>query len=234
MRSLANVRQLVLWDIDHTLIENNGVSKEIYGAAFALLAGREPDRAAETDGRTDLEIMWRMFEAHGRTMPNWLEVETALEVAGDKLRGRLRRRGCALPGAKDCLQALAGHGAVVQSVLTGNVMANAKVKLATFGLHVFIDFEVGAYGADGMKRADLVAIAQQRTASSYGDSFDAPNTVLIGDTLRDVHAGREGGARVIAVATGTDTSQRLADAGADLVLDDLQDAGRLVSAILGV
>ena len=31
---------LVLWDIDHTLIENHGVNKEIYALAFELLTGR--------------------------------------------------------------------------------------------------------------------------------------------------------------------------------------------------
>jgi HAD-hyrolase-like len=33
-------------------------------------------------------------------------------------------------------------------------------------------------------------------------SFTASNTVIIGDTLRDVEAGRMGGAQVIAVASG--------------------------------
>lgn len=33
---------IVLWDIDHTLIENAGVSKEIYAAAFTALSGRAP------------------------------------------------------------------------------------------------------------------------------------------------------------------------------------------------
>ena len=31
---------LVLWDIDHTLIENHGVNKETYALAFTLLTGR--------------------------------------------------------------------------------------------------------------------------------------------------------------------------------------------------
>jgi hypothetical protein len=31
---------LVLWDVDHTLIENNGVNKETYAYAFELLTGR--------------------------------------------------------------------------------------------------------------------------------------------------------------------------------------------------
>ena len=49
--------RLVLWDIDHTLIENAGVSKEIYSTAFAILTGQTALHAARTDGRTDREIM---------------------------------------------------------------------------------------------------------------------------------------------------------------------------------
>lgn len=41
---------IVLWDIDHTLIENAGVSKEIYAAAFAALAGRAPAGWRERKG----------------------------------------------------------------------------------------------------------------------------------------------------------------------------------------
>ena len=34
----------------------------------------------------------------------------------------------------------------MQSLLTGNIVSNARVKLGTFGLDRFVDFEIGAYG----------------------------------------------------------------------------------------
>lgn len=52
---------IILWDIDHTLIENAGVSKDIYAAAFAALTGVLPSRPAATEGRTDRLIMRDMF-----------------------------------------------------------------------------------------------------------------------------------------------------------------------------
>jgi hypothetical protein len=52
---------LVLWDIDHTLIENHGVNKEIYALAFKLLTGREAEHRARTDGRTEPEVMRDML-----------------------------------------------------------------------------------------------------------------------------------------------------------------------------
>jgi phosphoglycolate phosphatase-like HAD superfamily hydrolase len=57
--------------------------------------------------------------------------------------------------------------------------------------------------------------------------------VLVGDTPLDVAAGREGGARVVAVATGHYDEDTLRAAGADVVLPGLGDTRRAVEAILG-
>lgn len=48
---------LVLWDIDHTLIETRGVGFAIYQRAFAAATGRAFDKRADISGRTELDIM---------------------------------------------------------------------------------------------------------------------------------------------------------------------------------
>src|SRR5947209_740226 len=58
---------LVLWDVDHTLIENSGVSKENYAKAFEIVTGRSANYPAQTDGRTDPEIVRNMLVVHGIT-----------------------------------------------------------------------------------------------------------------------------------------------------------------------
>ena len=91
---------LVLWDIDHTLIENHGVNKETYGLAFELLTGRRAEFRAVTDGRTEPEIMRGMLARHGieptavhvARMPEALESATLVNAVA------LRDRGHALPG----------------------------------------------------------------------------------------------------------------------------------------
>ena len=35
----AGKRVLLLWDVDHTLIENSGVSKAVYARAFEMMTG---------------------------------------------------------------------------------------------------------------------------------------------------------------------------------------------------
>jgi phosphoglycolate phosphatase-like HAD superfamily hydrolase len=225
---------LVLWDIDHTLIENNGVNKEIYAAAFELLTGRRVKYRAETDGRTEPEIMRNMLLAHDiEPTSDYLgRMTEALETATSSGASRLRERGHELPGARAALAEFQGLSGVVQSVLSGNTRANAYTKLSTFGLHEYLDFEVGGYGSDDDVRAKLVGVAQRRASAKYAAVFGPDTTVLVGDTLRDVRAGRDGGARVVGVASGSDTMEALLEEGADAALPDLRDTAAVVRTVM--
>jgi hypothetical protein len=117
---------------------------------------------------------------------------------------------------------LAADRHVIQSTLTGNIEANARVKLHAFGLDPWIDFSVGGFGVLH-ERPLLVPVAQQRAAVRYDFDPHTDVTVLIGDTPADVEAGLVGGARVLAVATGAYSPAQLWAAGADAVLADLND-----------
>jgi phosphoglycolate phosphatase len=144
----------------------------------------------------------------------------------------LRARGHMMPGADASLAALSSTPGVVQSVLTGNVKPNAILKLATFGLDRYIDFEVGAYGSDDGNRPNLVRLARQRASTLLNLTVDESSTVIVGDSLRDVEAGRVGGARVVAVATGRTDADALREAGAETVLADLTDTEAVLAAVL--
>lgn len=227
---------LILWDIDHTLTENNGVNKEIYGLAFELLTGRPAEHRARTDGRTEPVVMRNMLLDHG-IEPADSYLANLLEVLDSATASRidvLRQRGHELPGARAALTALQAVPGVVQSVLTGNIRSNAITKLSAFDLDGFIDFEIGGYGSDHDERANLVAVAQQRASAKFNATFDSTNTVVIGDTTRDVRAGRIGGAYVVAVASGADSVEELKDAGADAVLPDLRDTRTVVATLTGI
>src|SRR4029079_14890347 len=108
--------------------------------------------------------------------------------------------GRVYPGVPEVLAALHDADGVVQSLLTGNVAANAAVKVGAFGLDRWLDLEAGAYGSDPHeRRSDLVAGAREGSPARYGDPARA---VLVGDTPLDVLAAHEAGARAVAVATG--------------------------------
>ncbi|MFI2028052.1 HAD family hydrolase [Streptomyces buecherae] len=218
---------IVLWDIDHTLIENAGVSKEIYAAAFSALAGGPPAGPARTEGRTDRLIMRELFDRHGLAEPDWAVVEAALARSGAEHLEVLGERGAVLPGAREVLRAAWAHDGWVSSVLTGNIAANAHVKLSAFHLDSWLDLPVGAYGADAERRRDLVGVARERAQRLRGVRGDVP-TVLVGDTPRDVEAALATGSGIVAVASGVHSTEELAAAGAEMVLPDLSDTAQLV------
>src|SRR5262249_29839439 len=143
----------------------------------------------------------------------------------------LRRQGRALPGAAAALAAIARLPGVVQTVVTGNIPTVARIKLAAFELDRFLDLEVGAYGPDDHVRGNLVGMARRRAGARYGVAFGAGATLLIGDTPHDVTAARDGGARMVAVASGRFSAAQLREAGAPVVLPDLTDVTALLRAV---
>ncbi len=224
----------MLWDIDHTLISVRGLSGEIYSTVFQQLTGRTAERVADMAGRTDRAITSETLRHHGiePTDDLMLRFMDALGNAYSERRGEIKARGRVLPGAQAVLEALSTRADVVQSVLTGNMKPIAVCKLSAFGLEGFVDVEVGAYGLDHAERPPLVRLAQDRAGRKYGETFDASRTVLVGDTPHDVHAGHQGGARVVAVASGASSEGDLRAAGAEVVLRSLADTDAVVRAVL--
>ena len=230
--------RLVLWDIDGTLVQAGEVGRDIFTEAFQTVVGRAPDQVAARTlamaGRTDPEIALEFLTAHEiaegeRHLPAFSE---ALATALAAKAALIRERGRALPGARETLAALGRTEGVVQSLLTGNVQPNALLKLASFELDGYLDFEVGGFGSDHHHRPSLVEVARTKAEAKYGADFAGPATVLVGDTPLDVAAGRAGGARVVAVATGPYGVEELESTGADAVLEDLRDTGATLTAIL--
>lgn len=221
--------KLVLWDVDFTLVDTTGQGRIAFEEAFEAVTGSPPDGMVPFAGFTDHQIAVAMLEKAGHTgdhhVPRMLEeLATALAARMDDIR----EHGKALPGAREALEALAARDDAVSSLLTGNVEANAVLKLAAFELDSLVDLEVGGYGSDQHEsRGDLVAVARERTAAKYGREPDG--AVLIGDTPRDIAAAREGGARAIGVATGPYGVDDLREA--DHVLPDLTDTGALLRAL---
>lgn len=220
--------QLLLWDIDHTLIETRGVGRELSAAAFERVTGEPMRDQAAIDGITEAVIFRETAKLHGLKTDRADFERFAHVLAQQHVEHvvELRERGSALSGAAAALDALATAN-VRQTVVTGNVRAVAEIKLNVFGLDTHIEWDAGAYGEEADLRPDLVALALSRSSTAAADA------VLIGDTLADIEGAHENGVRVIAVATGRSSVTELREAGADVVLDDLTDANRLVKIVTG-
>jgi phosphoglycolate phosphatase len=225
---------LVLWDVDHTLMETGGVGSELFRTAFEQASGQQLMQAADVTGRTEPAIFREAAELQNIPYTSALFDRYAALLAAGYVAGagEMAQRGRALPGAAETIAALARTGKVVQSVLTGNLRPVAETKLQTFRLDDELDLDVGAYGTDDDVRANLVPVARRRAAAKYQTDFPARATVLIGDTPSDVQAALDSGAGIIAVASGKSTPAELRRAGATVVLPNLHDAQAVVRAVL--
>jgi phosphoglycolate phosphatase len=242
---------LVLWDIDYTLIDGGGLSRQLYGVVFAELFGRELPTVAPMAGRTDRAIILETLAQAGIDDParHVGEFIGRLTAHAPQFGDRVSAHGRALPGAATALTALAtlpraggqagttalagASGPVVQSVLTGNIRALAQAKLGALGLTAHLDLTVGAYGDAHEDRADLVRLARDAAGLKYGADFGGEATVIVGDTPHDVRAALVTGARAVAVATGGSSPAELAAARPHALLPDLTGTTQVIAAILG-
>jgi phosphoglycolate phosphatase len=102
MAAENDVTRLVLWDIDHTLIETGGVGRELYRRAFEAVAGRTMVKEADVTGQTELAILTETLRQHGieddeRHQAAYAE---ALIAEYESHTDALLSRGRVLPGAR--------------------------------------------------------------------------------------------------------------------------------------
>jgi phosphoglycolate phosphatase len=221
--------QLVLWDVDGTLIDSQGIGAEVFDLAFRhahglALDARIRDRV-RLGGKTDPQIALEYLEVLGIDNPraHVAEVLALLEVETAAASDRLAAIGDSLPGVSDLLARLAAADGIHQTLLTGNLAANAAVKVTAFGLDQWLDLEIGAYGSDDADRCRLVPVALERARRLRGIDVEADETWVVGDTARDLACARAGGVRCLLVATGGPTLSQLAALEPDAVLEDLSD-----------
>jgi phosphoglycolate phosphatase-like HAD superfamily hydrolase len=219
------VALLLLFDIDGTLVSGaTDAHRDAMYEALAAVHGVRPRpaalRAVPPAGRTDPEIARVILLDAGVSAER-------IDDRADDVREECSRayaRLCptdlsqyVLPGIGEMLDWLSAQHAVTPALLTGNYEAVARVKLARAGIGRHFPGGQGAFGSDDEDRAALPAIARRR-AGTLGRPHPRGETIVIGDTPRDIACAGADRVRCFAVATGP----FLADAldGADAVFAD--------------
>jgi phosphoglycolate phosphatase len=220
---VSDAYRILLFDIDGTLVSTGGAGAVAWKQAFLELYDIPADIGQFTDaGMTDPDVGARTFEAVlGRTpTPHELAAliqrrlehlpEAVAESTGYKV----------LPGVPERLRQLSRAGHLL-GIITGNGDGAAHIKLARGDLNRWFPF--GAYASAGLERADIVREAVARGEAMLGE--DVPNTEIfvIGDTPRDIEAAHAAGCTAIAVATGHYDAEALLAAGADHVVETLEE-----------
>ncbi|MGW8451323.1 HAD family hydrolase [Streptomyces niveus] len=230
---------LVLWDIDRTLLYVGETDRLVYREVFQEVVGRPPVILPARGTGVTMPLAVRELLAANDVPDEDMQrlADGIIERLPEKLMGHseeLLTQGRLMPGALAALVAVRQSELFLPSIVTGNLQRSAEIKLSSFGLASYVDGDVGGYASDNPHRPALVRIAQERSEKAYGERFNHGNTVIVGDSLQDVLTGREGGAKVVGVASGTTSAAELKSHGADRVIPDLTDVDRVLQSITEV
>jgi phosphoglycolate phosphatase-like HAD superfamily hydrolase len=204
---------LLLFDIDGTLLlrASDAHRDAVHEALRAVYGIRDPIAApVEAAGRTDGEIAREICLLSGVSAERFDDGRDDFRAACVAAYARLCPDDLSAhvaPGIADALAALDARDDVQLSLLTGNLEPIARLKLARAGLGSYFPAGQGGFGSDHEDRTELPVIARRRA----GD-HPREDTVIIGDTPRDIACARADGIRCVAVATGPFAPEALAEA----------------------
>ena len=214
--------KLLLFDIDGTLVLTGGAGIRALNRAFCQVVGIvNALDGIRLHGKTDPAIVREIFSARG-ALQNADSYDQILAAYVEFLPEEVQqsRNYRVLPGILRFLQDFQGRSDLAFGLATGNVEAGARIKLARGNLNPFFAF--GGFGSDAENRTELVRRAAHNGSRLAGVTIDANDIFVIGDTPRDIAAGREAGYRTVGVATSDYSTEDLSAAGADLVLSDFE------------
>jgi phosphoglycolate phosphatase len=218
------VRLLVLFDVDGTLfltpdalytVALVDAVRDVYGIRPSEDALARTDNAGET-ARAGVRKLLAADGIDDETidagLERWTErlTERYLELLADADTSHWQ----VAPRAVETLEQLSDEHRV--ALLTGNPEPMARARMERLGLAGFFPEGQGAFGDDGERRADLIAIARERAGG-----WPAERTVVVGDTPRDVAGAHEAGVKAIGVTLGRFGADELTRA--DAVVNELAD-----------
>jgi phosphoglycolate phosphatase-like HAD superfamily hydrolase len=213
--------QLVLFDIDGTLVHTGGAGTKAFALTFASVFGlKHGAERMKFAGRTDTSLVREFFQMHGvpESAENfrlffenyvfWLEHIVAESTGGQcaGVTGFIRDL-LALPQPP------------MLGLLTGNIQLGAEIKLRRFGL--WDHFVMGGFANDHEDRNHIAVAALQRGRRVLHPHLQPQEVVVIGDTPFDVRCGKFIGAKTLAVATGGSPLAELQPHAADWTVADL-------------
>ena len=218
-----DVKKVIFWDIDGTLIDAAGAGVQAWlegmRACFDLEGNIEGIRWA---GRTDPYIGRLFFDKFGLEM-NEENYSKFIDSYAAHLPGELERRsGRVLVGIPELLTYVRDQSPhTAQALLTGNVAIGAQYKLSYFGLWDFFPF--GSFADGVFDRNELSPIALNLAREHLNPELEGEDLIIIGDTPYDVQCGKVIGATTVAVATGHFSTDDLAGESPDFLYPDFSD-----------
>jgi phosphoglycolate phosphatase len=220
---MTSAHRILLFDIDGTLVTTGGAGAVAWRRAFEDLHGIPADIGQFTDaGMTDPDVGAKTFEAVLHRKPTAVELAQLIQRRLEHLPEAVAESAGyrVLPGVPERLRQLSREGHLL-GLITGNGDGAAFVKLARGDLMRWFTF--GAYASAGVDRAGIVRRAVERGEAMLGEDVPNAEVYVIGDTPLDIAAAHAVGCTAIAVATGHYDATALQEAGADRVIETMEE-----------
>lgn len=223
-------KKLLLWDIDGTLVWVDRSGRDALNEAMKKeFAVERAMDGVSLGGCTDRGICLELFRKFDIPYSEESEARLFRSYLASLSLFLKNGIGNALVGAQEILQELHDCPRHVNALLTGNIEGGAKAKLVQFGLWDYFVF--GAYGHFSEHRNALGGLALSIAQEVLGEPFTPAQTVIIGDTTKDIACARAMGASVIAVVTGAHSREELSAAAPDALLDNLHDKDQFLATL---
>jgi phosphoglycolate phosphatase-like HAD superfamily hydrolase len=229
------MKYLLLFDIDGTILKFKSYkSKEIFSNMMLDIFGVEVPDSAMPDfaGMTDLQILKEIAQNIGMDKSllfNRLN-EIWLRISQDYNQFCSSQYIDLLPGIKELLKLLSNNQEFSLGLQTGNFKENAYSKLSAYNLDNY--FQFGAFGSDHENRNMLPPLAIER-ANQYHKKqlFHTYNTLVIGDSHKDIECAKSNNLPVLAVGTGNVSAKDLEFFEPSAVLDDFSNYNEVIDLI---
>lgn len=224
--------RLVLFDIDGTLLRSESkIHLLSFSFAFRNVFGIDTSiDIIDYPGKTDTQIILEVLYKHGldeRTVRSRIN-EIMIEMVSFFDANVHTEEFTVLCGVRELLERLE-ENRVLAGLVTGNLEPIARAKMIKVGLNEY--FRVGGFGNSSENRSDLVGIAIKQAQNNF--SFEhRDNVFIVGDTPRDIAAGKEAGVKVVAVSTGSYSDEELRKHNPDFLFRDLTREKEILKAIL--
>lgn len=220
--------KVVLFDLDGTLVRAGGAGRRALNRAVLDLHGvAEVCSEFSLAGRTDLDnfrLALRQAVRREPTAKETREVEAAyLERLPAEVRRAVRTgRYELVTGVTELLAELRRRDGVLVGLGTGNIQPGAEIKLEPSGL--LEHFPFGGFGGDGYSRVRVLRAGVKRAAQFAGKAIAPRDVYIVGDTHKDVTAGKAAGYNTGVVTAGFGELDKIKKAGPDLITGDFRDA----------
>jgi len=223
------MKQLLIWDIDGTLMDCQGVGRLALNTTLERLYGIEEGfRTINFSGTVDRQIIDAAKHLHALSSFDeaafWEQYKEILRVEIKK-NPNIKM----LKGVQNLLERLKNEPDLYQVISTGNAQVGAWVKLEETRLATY--FQHGVYGDQASDRTALVRQAVQKGQSLFETTFENNEIFVIGDTPLDIEAAHANGVRSIGVATGRYSVEALKKYQPEYLFEDFSDSGAFLKAL---